>query len=197
MMFHSFNIWKKRDIPQKQLTKNPILKGKVLESFLEILPNEKTLLDIGCSTGLYCDVVEEIGYKYSGCDYSEHFIKRAKELHPNSFKLSDATKLDYLDNEFDVVLHSACLFYIKDYEKSISEAARVASKYVIFARLEVTQEKIHTIKTYAYGHRVLQIIFNEQELIKLFNKYGLEVIKTSYNEPTERGIIRNYLCNLV
>ena len=57
------------------------------------------ILDIGCGTGKYGEMMQENGYKVVGIDKSETQIKQAKQL-IEAYK-ADATNMPFNDNSFD------------------------------------------------------------------------------------------------
>lgn len=92
----------------------------------------KRVLDVGCGSGEYMDIIAKMGGEVSGQDIFEEAVKRAKEmLKTNGFsadiKVGDAEKLQFKDNYFDGVF-SADLFEHIEYdkkEKIVSEIYRV------------------------------------------------------------------------
>lgn len=142
-------------------------------------PKDK-VLEIGCSSGYNSEVLglAKVDIDYTGCDYSPAFIKLAKELYPQvPFAVCDATALPYQDNQFDLAISGCCILHILDYPKAIQETARVSKRYAIFSRTPVIhlQPTTYTKKT-GYGIPMVEIIFNETELIRLFRQSGLHVI---------------------
>jgi SAM-dependent methyltransferase len=186
--------WKDDRVPQQQYeicTKEEInnYKNKIpvlpFDVFIDILkeniPNldDKTILEIGCSSGYYSEVLKIKGIKaeYHGCDYSSAFIEFAKELYPGlDFQVQEACGLSYPDCSFDIIVSGCCLLHIMDYEKAIAEAARTAKEYVVFHRTPVLHRKetSYYVKT-AYGVRMFEIHFNERELLGIMRKNGLRV----------------------
>ena len=139
-----------------------------------------SLLEVGCSSGFYSEVVEIAGLPvgYSGCDYSDSFIRLAKEKYAAvAFAVEDATALHYGDRSFDVVVSGCCLLHIPEYSKGIKEAARVARRYVIFHRTPVVWgQSEQWYRKRAYGVETVEIHFNEPEFLALLDNNGLELI---------------------
>lgn len=136
------------------------------------------LLDVGAASGFYSEVIRRGGFscRYTACDYSPHFARMAEDLFPGiDFKVGDARALPFADNSFEVLISGCVILHVADYEKVISESARVAAKFCVFNRTPVTIETSHWVKS-AYGVRCLEIHFGEQELLGLFAKYGLTVV---------------------
>lgn len=162
-----------------------------------------TLLEVGCSGGHYHDVLKllHVPHQYTGCDISSAFIAAARLRHPQlPFLVADATALPWPDQSFDIVVSGCCLLHIPDYALAVAEAARVARDWVVFHRTPVlhaspTQEFLKE----AYGVRMLEIHFNEAELISLFARHGLRVTATDIVHQERRGgdsfAVKTYTCS--
>lgn len=141
-----------------------------------------SLLEVGCSSGFYSEVLEIAGLPvgYSGCDYSDAFIRLAKEKYPDvAFTVEDATALHYRDRSFDIVVSGCCLLHIPDYAKGVAETARVARRYAIFHRTPVVWgQPEQWYRKQAYGVETVEIHFNEPEFLALLDKSSLELIAT-------------------
>lgn len=141
-----------------------------------------SLLEVGCSSGFYSEVVEIAGLpiKYSGCDYSSAFIRLAKEKYPAvDFSVEDASALQYADRSFDIVVSGGCLLHIPEYAKGVTETARVARRYAIFHRTPVVWgQPEQWYRKKAYGVETMEIHFNESEFLALLDQSGLELIAT-------------------
>ncbi len=141
-----------------------------------------SLLEIGCSSGYYSEVMKIAGLqlKYSGCDYSADFIRLAREKYPAiEFSIEDATALQYPDHSFDIVVSGGCLLHIPDYPKAVTETARVARCYAIFHRTPVVwgqQEQWY--RKQAYGIETIEIHFNESDFLNLLRRNDLNLIAT-------------------
>lgn len=146
------------------------------------LASDTTLLEVGCSSGFYSEVIEiaKLPLKYSGCDYSNAFIRLAKEKYPSiDFSVEDATALHYPDNSFDIVVSGCCLLHIPEYVKGVEETARVARHYAVFHRTPVVWGRPEKwFRKQAYGVETVEIHFNETAFLALLDKSGLELIST-------------------
>ena len=175
-----------------------ILKDNILEL------NKKTLLEIGCASGYYSEVLrlKGIDVEYHGCDYSVAYIDFARKLYPEiDFQVQDARFMTYPDKHFDIVVLGGCLLHIKEFDLAIAEAARIAKNYVISHRTPIWHKKETSfhIKV-AYGVEMFEIHFNERELLKLFRKNSLKIIDIiTYNFGFQEGLMdvftyKTYLC---
>lgn len=209
--------WKAAEIPAKQWLVveqelNKIRKTKqfpagiqaVVDAIKRTALKNPTLLEVGCSSGYFSELfrLAKINVRYHGCDYGQEFIKLAKEKFPNAtFSLCDATKLPFKTDSFDIIMSGSCLLHIARYQAAIKESARVAKKFVIFHKTPVvhTIPTVYTVKR-AYNVEMLEIQFNENELLKLFDKNGLTIVSIqSYASMTLSGLTepifyKDYLC---
>jgi len=77
------------------------------------------VLDIACGKGTNdCYLVERFGCSVTGIDLDENLIKQAKELAKKkrlpdklTFKVANAEKLPFSDNEFDVSIFQERLYF--------------------------------------------------------------------------------------
>lgn len=206
-------VWKNSSIPEKQLRRTAqqidhLDKIPAIANLIVFVKETKmrapTILEVGCSTGYHAIAFEKAKVKvhYEGCDYSKAFITKAKELHPKlNFKVCDATRLTYKTKSFDILLSGGCILHVANYQRAICESSRVAKKYVIFHRTPVIHMRETTYtKKIGYGLEMMEIVFNEQELIEEFRKNKLAVIAVnSHDQFTIAGInepvyMKNYLC---
>ena len=150
------------------------LKGLTLEDF--------TLLDAACASGYYAEILgSEFGgkFKYSGSDDSAAMVEMAKVKFPEShFYEEDLTNLSFEDSQFETVLVSGGLEHIPSFERAISEACRVASKYVILHRCLVSEmaENIYTTG-FLYNIKTPRIYYVQKVLEDEFGKHGYRLVK--------------------
>jgi ubiquinone/menaquinone biosynthesis C-methylase UbiE len=206
--------WQDETLPQKQRSLvdqqlHQFRSGASIDVFdvfviaLRAIPLQSpsaTLLEIGCSSGFYSEVVDIAGLpiNYSGCDYSDAFIRLAKEKHPLiDFSVADATALHYKDRSFDVVVSGCCLLHIPEYVKAVEETVRVARDFVIFHRTPVVWgQPEQWYRKQAYGVETVEIHFNEPDFLALLISNGLELIATHTlsEECADLSRIRGQAC---
>jgi SAM-dependent methyltransferase len=165
---------------------------------LELWSGPVTLLEIGCSSGYYSEVIAPLapGFIYTGCDYSPTFVEMARQSYPDlQFDVEDAAKLNYSDNEFDIVVSGCCLLHIPEYEAAIVETARVARSFAVFHRTPVVLEQPQRVfRKRAHGVDTVEIHFNEQEFLDLLSGAGLERIDTYTLYRGVDSAVRTYVC---
>lgn len=139
------------------------------------------LLEIGCGSGYYLEVLATLlpdGVGYTGIDYSDAMIARAREHYPAiAFEVADAAKLPYADQSFDIAFNGVSLMHILDYQAAIREAARVA-RFCIFHSVPVFDDYRTTyLAKYAYGAPVVEVVFGRQDLMSLCSDAGLRLMR--------------------
>lgn len=115
--------------------------GKVLKSIgcfyksllIKIFLNPKNCLDVGCGTGKLVYWLRFFGIETYGVEISKEAINLAEKNVKPYLKLGDITKLDYDDNQFDLVLTSDVFEHIEKskIKRSVGETIRVAKKYIL------------------------------------------------------------------
>lgn len=84
------------------------------------------LLDVGCGSGLFSDLVSLTGAKVAGVDASEQLIDRATKRNPLiRFVTGEMEELPFEDNTFTVVCGFNSFQYAANIESALVEAGRI------------------------------------------------------------------------
>lgn len=88
-----------------------------IDKFLNGLPPQVKILDIGCGPGTFSQHLQKKGFVVEGIDLSEEMIKIAKQkVQGVTFQIMDMRKLDYPENYFDGLLVAYSLIHIPSEE---------------------------------------------------------------------------------
>jgi SAM-dependent methyltransferase len=164
----------------------------VIKEIKELKP--KTLLDIGCGSGRWADLLPSEGY--TGIDFSKKLIEIAKKKHSDQL-FFETDIMDYkVDNKFDVVFSFATLLHvppekIKDYiahlktlgKKGVfveptSEFNTNMTTRVINQRIIEKQKKtdwIFNVK-YTWIHDYLNLLGDIEKVIPLSNNRSMFIV---------------------
>ncbi len=84
-------------------TRNQLFSEDRFHDFIEKLPEEGRILDVGCGAGVpVTKYLADRGYRMIGVDLSREMLKRAKENVPSGdFLQQDMTSLDFDEDGFD------------------------------------------------------------------------------------------------
>ncbi len=92
----------------------------------------KRILDFGCGTGIYAKLLTKKGAKVSGFDISPGMLSIAKKENPRlDLRQGSGYKIPF-DEEFDIVLASLVVHYLKDWDRAFKEVSRVLKKNGVF-----------------------------------------------------------------
>lgn len=93
----------------------------------------RTLLDLGCSPGVFLNMFREYGFDVTGIDISEEMLAAARMRMQNraDFRIGQLEHLPFDAGDFDYVAILSVLEYVSDPEKILAEAIRVASRGVV------------------------------------------------------------------
>ena len=100
--------------------KNKIIFESELLAEKQLLPNPENTVSIGVGSGLFAS---QLGIEY-GVEPSEDMAKLAQKR-GIKVKSGTAEKIPYPDEQFDTVLLSTVLSYVKDPQKAVKEAYRI------------------------------------------------------------------------
>ncbi len=193
------DAWKHPDLPAAQWAANlkeyselreggNWLASPPFRAFIEVMryanlsrqDKSVKLLDIGCSSGQYSQVMKYGGlqWNYTGVDYSPAFKEFAKKVYPDVYiEVGDATSLDWPHGTFDMVVSGCVLLHMEQWQLAIHEAARVSKQYVLFHRTPMLKEKPTTYwMKDAYGVPCFEVWFNMWDFRQELLNAGLRVV---------------------
>lgn len=145
--------------------------GDILAEIVPTLPAPITLLDAGCGSAYYSEVIEYYTpncFLYTGADYNTGMVALARETYPSlTIHQADLCSLDFTDRSFDVVLSGACIAHIPEWTVALSELIRVTSTYLVLHRNPIWLDGTPTTFDYRddYGASIWVYQFDERELL--------------------------------
>lgn len=94
---------------------------------LECIPRTGNLkiLDMGCGTGMNSKVMTDLGHSVVGVDISEQAIKKYNLRGFVGYVMSIESKLNFSDEEFDLVFCSEIIEHLVNPDNLVSEAFRI------------------------------------------------------------------------
>lgn len=111
-------------------------------SYLPAARDGDCALDLGCGRGIHRGVIESLGYRYHGADFSGSAAD----------DLVDAHTLPYADNQFSLIVSIAVLEHLADPVRALQEAARVLRPDGFFAGTVAFLEPFHDNSFYHFTH---------------------------------------------
>lgn len=145
---------------------NKFLEEPAMVKFLQPLVKGRTVLDLGCGTGILTKKIADWGGNVEGVDIAEKMIAIARrELPDIKFEIADAADLPYADREFDIVASSLVMHYTRDLLSVFSEIGRVLKNQgeYVFSIHHPFQESFKLDKKRDDGRPVMQPYFNDDK----------------------------------
>ncbi len=178
-----------------------------LEELKKHIKDKEKILDLGCGNGRLFELFKNKKVEYIGVDFSEKFIKKAREKYGNHFMVADAFNLPLPDSFFDSIWAIAFFHHIPSKHlklkilKEIKQTLKKNGKLVMtcwylyqpqylklllkfFFRKLFGMSKLD-FKDILLSSKKLKVqryyhAFTKRELKKLFQKAGFKVEELKY-----------------
>jgi 8-oxo-dGTP diphosphatase len=156
------------------------------KQFIEKLPEQATILDIGCGPGRDAKIFQELGFEVTAIDFSAKMIELArKEACKAKFHLVDIEKLEFPKETFDGAWASASFLHIpKKNMPSVFKNIHALLKAGGIFYCSVKRGSGEMLQSDArYGNRQkFWSFFEEQELSNLLTEAQFEVLDSAITE---------------
>lgn len=143
----------------------------------------KSILDVGCGTGILYDVLKEEKYTgaYIGTDLSPDMLEVGRKRHKGiDLRVMDCEKMEFPSRSFDVVFMRCVLHHVPHPAQAIKEMRRVAKKTIILsepARNVLTEIPRYLSKKLTDHFDEDHTHYSVSQLKKLLKKGGIENYK--------------------
>lgn len=151
--------------------------AELLDQIAERLPS---ILEVGSSSGYYSEIIKRhrAESRYVGVDYSQVFCALGQRRFPTAALVcADTLSLPIRDAAFPLVISGSILLHVHDWEAALRETLRVTSRYAILHRTPVTSTSTATFTKKAYGLRLIEWSFNEDDLLNECERAGFSLVQ--------------------
>ena len=169
--------------------------GKI-ETFIELLPQNARILDVGAGFGKDVTYLCDKGFDCIGIDFCDEFIRKSKELYSNvKIYKTNFLEIDFPENAFDALWSRGALFHLSkvDFNAVISKLSMILkTKGVFYIQLI---EGIHDDLIDSIGNiegAAHYSYYTVDELKSIMSEYGFTYIK---EYPFEGWINHYYRLN--
>ena len=107
---------------------SPATNDRLIDAFVALsrLPSGSRVVDLGCGSGVFTDVLQRRGYRCSGVDLSPKLIEIARaKFRDVEFVEGDVEQLPFADASFDGVLLSGLVHHLPDPSRCAAEVFRI------------------------------------------------------------------------
>lgn len=153
--------------------------------FLSLLPQEASILDVGCGGGIKTRYMAEKGYKVMGIDFSEKMIEIAQRDNSGVvFEVFDMYQVDKIEKVFDGIFIQAALLHIPK-DRVMEVLTKMKEKlnkngllYIAVKgiRVDGIEEDVKTENDYGYEYERFFSYFSLDELKGYLVSLNLEII---------------------
>ena len=159
-----------------------------IKEFIELLPKQSKVLDIGCGTGQpIVEYLSKEGFYVTGIDISSKMIEVANKLNLPNTTFLEQDILEYVnEDKFDGIIAFDSIFHIeeskqKEVFKTISNLLKNEGYFIFTHGLEQG-----TIKGSMFNNEFIYSALSKEELLNTLKENNLEIIKWEehYQEPT-------------
>ncbi len=163
---------------------------KELAYFVELLPDEAKVLDVGCGAGFASMYLAEKGFSVVGIDISSEMIRLARELIPDvNFMEMDMTKITFSDESFDGIVSLYAIFHIsKEKHGSLFQKFYDLIKPGGILFFSIGSDEWESTEEY-YGAKIFWSNYSGEKTLSLVKQAGFEII---FDEILERGGEKHY-----
>ena len=152
-----------------------------IDEFLELLPTNGKILDVGCGNGVDCMYVKNKGFKIVGVDMSEKMLDIARSKYPEiEFRLGDMRSLQFDQNEFDGIIASCSLIHIpkKDIPKTLGQFTRFLKHGgAIYIQLQSgTSEEVFVDEPFKPDEKLFVNVISPDEIELLLHNAGFKIV---------------------
>jgi SAM-dependent methyltransferase len=112
-----------------------LLEKELLGKLLYLLPNARSVLEVGCGTGHFTRWMAERSLDAVGLDISAPMLNEARRLGGPSYLRGDALSLPFADRSYDVAALITTLEFVPDPARALAEVVRVARQGILLGVL--------------------------------------------------------------
>lgn len=112
-----------------------VLEKALLARLLSLLPDARSVLEVGCGTGHFTRWMAKQGLQAVGMDVSGPMLNEARRRGGPEYVHGDALALPVADRSYDVAAMITTLEFLPDPARALAEAARVARRGILLGVL--------------------------------------------------------------
>lgn len=161
-----------------------------IDKFLEKLPKDGKILDVGCGPGQFTKYMMDKGFQVEAVDYSNEMLTIAKQRVPaGSFRQMDMRELDFENESFDGLLVAYSLIHIptEDIPKTMRGFHRILKSQGYMEIIAQKGEADRIIdEPFMPSEKMFFNFFTKERLSKFIEEAGLKItyqLETKSQDP--------------
>ncbi|MFA6198589.1 MAG: class I SAM-dependent methyltransferase [Patescibacteria group bacterium] len=155
--------------------------SEYLDEFLELVPTNGKILDVGCGNGVDCLYVKQKGFNVVGVDMSAKMLEIARSKAPGiEYRQGDMRNLQFHENEFDGIIASCSLIHIpkQDVPKTLQRfTGFLKQDGAIYIQLQSgTSEEVFVDEPFKPDEKLFVNVISPDEIELLLRNAGFEIV---------------------
>lgn len=148
------------------------------------LPNGSRVVDVGCGSGIFTDLLKQQGFRAVGLDLNERLVTIARSSYGDSnFIVGDAEDLPFSSESLEGILLSGVLHHLPDPSRCAGEVGRVLKPGGVFVAFDPNRRNpfmwLYRVKSSPF-YSSKGVTPNEQpvsptKLARVFESHGFQV----------------------
>ena len=138
------------------------------------------VLDCGCATGLFLDIMKDGGFDCFGVEISNTPYSIVEKKHPNKIFRQEIENLKIDDGFFDIITMFDFIEHVKDPRQVIDKANKLLSDGgLLFIITPDTSSLSASIMGKSHNDYIMEHLglFNKKNITYFLDKYGFEILK--------------------
>lgn len=166
----------------------------------------KALLDVGCGSGMFCEIASMVDSRISGIDATPEMLAIARQRLPKGdFRLGEMEELPYKDHTFDITTNFNAIQYAHNPEEVLRELRRVTKPGGLVSIVTWGDPQRCDIAKYFWEMRMLAeesnnpfALSDKENLIEMLQEAGLHLqhddeITVTWFYPDQETLLRGLL----
>lgn len=176
-----------------------------LNTFINLLNNNDSVLDVGCGNGLVSDYLEQKGMKVTAIDTSQNMLDICKKRNDNiDYYEMDVRNLNFDDSTFNAIFCYAVLIHIDKLEtfnvleKFYKLLEQNGILFINVMEEKEPNENITVVESLDNQYKTWFQYYNKEELTNILKEIGFSIIETSdriFDDDAYKSEIHCYLRN--
>lgn len=164
-----------------------------LDEFLDLLPKNAKILDVGCGVGVDSGFIKSKGFEVIGLDLSKEMLNLARQKFPQiDFREQDIRELDLPPKSFNGIIASCSLIHIpkNDVPILLEKFHKILKKdgAIYIALQGGKSEEIFIDEPFKPDEKLFLNIISFDEIKNLLVNKGFSIVKKYEREPKSKEL---------
>lgn len=148
--------------------------------FFRYIQNDQQVMEIGCGSGAFSQLVRQLGAEVISVDFSVGMLNEAKKIDLTRLVCMDSEKLAVRDEAFDVVFTVTSLAYLPNKIECLKEVKKALKDGGIFFVLDMNPGFFGYSRNMKDEQKAIRNEMKKDFMLPLFGEAGFSVLEWGY-----------------